>query len=189
MYTRPISLEVVEELIERLEKSEKRIQSFEKKFVKKPINKEEGFQVFRFRFLKNRDWDTYTILQKIYFQNKRTGCLIDMTLANASCDSISIDGCDASKLLHFGNIGGDTGSKWCAKGEKHTLYIRFPMNIVIDKYIFQLGNGTNACDPQQWILEASNDEEEWTTLHEQLSDWGFPVINARHGIYYFDVNA
>lgn len=176
--------------MERLERSEKRIQYFEKKFVKKPINTEEGFQVFRFRFLKNRDGSAHTQLQKIYFHDKKKQDIVNMTFANASCDSqLSQEKENPSRLLHYGPIGQDTGSKWCAVGQKHTLYIRFPMKISINKYIFQLGNDCPGRDPSQWILEASNDEEEWTTLHEQLTDWHCPSGNGRHGIYYFDVYA
>lgn len=176
--------------MERLERSEQRIQTFEKRFIEKPKNVEQEFQTFRFRFLKNRDGASLTQLQKIYFQDKKTGALIDMTMAHASCDStLSQEKENPSRLLHFGPIGRETGSKWCAVGEKHTLYIRFPRKFNIDKYIFQLGNDCPERDPSRWILEASNDEEEWTLLHEQLTDWIGTGGNCRHGIYYFDVNA
>lgn len=174
--------------MERLEKSESMIEILQKK-VKKTERNSEGFQTFRFRFLKNRDGDSLTQLQKIYFHDKKASNLVNMKLAQATCNSeLSQPKENPSMLLHNGPIGQDTGSKWCAVGQKHTLYIRFPMKICIDKYIFQLGNDCPGRDPSQWILEASNDEEEWTTLHEQLTDWGFTGGNGRHGIYYFDVN-
>eukprot|EP00440_Ansanella_granifera_P052848 gb/GFBE01057300.1/.p1 GENE.gb/GFBE01057300.1/~~gb/GFBE01057300.1/.p1 ORF type:complete len:789 (+),score=152.75 gb/GFBE01057300.1/:1-2367(+) len=54
------------------------------------------------------------------------------------------------------------------------LVIHFPTPVQIDAFRICTGNDEPSRDPLQWLLEGSNDMEQWATLHSQTSDFPMP---------------
>ena len=76
------------------------------------------------------------------------------------------------KRRHPNNI--DDNQHWCTKSPQPTLYIRCKNPTRMLCFAFNYGIGSPERDPISWKFEGSNDENEWTCLHE-MNDytWSF----------------
>ena len=70
------------------------------------------------------------------------------------------------KRRHLSPRSVEENEHWCAKSPQPTLYIRCKNPTRMLCFAFNYGIGSPERDPISWKFEGSNDENEWTCLHE-----------------------
>ena len=144
----------------------------------------QTFRYFRFAVTKVRDITqdpTYPVgmMQMAEFQLTFMGTRVDYTGATATNPSgANPSGQDASKAID--NNTGTVFLDWSGNGTIGTdvtgvtkswvLQIDFGSRRTIDGFRYITGADVNGRDPVQWVLEGSNDNSAWTTIHVQSSD-------------------
>ena len=85
------------------------------------------------------------------------------------------------------SVDGDAGTKWCV--EHHNCPVQWQMRLakplVVTGYTLVAGNDVPARDPQDWVLEGSNDGQDWAVLDRRSGEDQLPGrCKGRH--YGFD---
>ena len=144
----------------------------------------QTFRYFRFTVTKVRDITqdpTYPVgmMQMTEFQLLFMGTRVDYTGATATNPSGSNpSGQDASKAID--NNTSTVFLDWSGNGtvgpnvtgviKSWVLQIDFGSRRTVDGFRYITGGDVNGRDPVQWILEGSNDNSTWTTIHTQSTD-------------------
>ena len=127
---------------------------------------DKSFRYIRFKILKNRSGGGYSQIGKIAFKNK--GTFVDTKDAKATTpDPIANNGTEGPENA----INYASSNKWCTPCSTPSMMIEFPRHVFVDEFTFTTANDCPERDPMKWILEGSNDKNNWTTLHYQKTDY------------------
>jgi len=160
-----------------------RASSFAGSIAPRNVNN-QTFRYFRFAVTKVRDITqdpTYPVgmMQMTEFQLLFMGTRIDYTGASATNPSgANPSGQDASKAIDNSTAtvfldwsgNGTIGTDVTGVTKSWVLQIDFGSRKTIDGFRYITGADVNGRDPVQWVLEGSNDNSTWTTIHVQSSD-------------------
>jgi hypothetical protein len=150
-----------------------------------PINvTNQTFRYFRFAVTKVRDITqdpTYPvgIMQMAEFQLTFMGTRVDYTGATATnTGGFNPTGQDASKAIDNNTAtvfldmsgNGTVGANATGVTKSWVLQIDFGSRRTVDGFRYITGADVNGRDPVQWILEGSNDNSTWSTIHVQSTD-------------------
>ena len=144
----------------------------------------QTFRYFRFAVTKVRDITqdpTYPVgmMQMTEFQLLFMGTRIDYTGASATNPSgANPTGQDASKAIDNNTStvfldwsgNGTIGTDVTGVTKSWVLQIDFGSRRAVDGFRYVTGADVNGRDPVQWVLEGSNDNSTWTTIHVQSTD-------------------
>jgi hypothetical protein len=144
----------------------------------------QSFRYFRFAVTKVRDITqdpTYPVgmMQMSEFQLTFMGTRVDYTGASATNPSgANPAGQDASKAIDNNTStvfldwsgNGTIGTDVTGVTKSWVLQIDFGSRRTIDGFRYITGADVNGRDPVQWVLEGSNDNSTWTTIHTQSTD-------------------
>ena len=144
----------------------------------------QTFRYFRFAVTKVRDITqdpTYPVgmMQMTEFQLLFMGTRIDYTGASATNPSgANPSGQDASKAIDNNTStvfldwsgNGTVGANATGVIKSWVLQIDFGSRRAVDGFRYITGGDVNGRDPVQWVLEGSNDNSTWTTIHTQSTD-------------------
>lgn len=144
----------------------------------------QTFRYFRFAVTKVRDITqdpTYPVgmMQMAEFQLLFMGTRVDYTGASATNPSgANPSGQDASKAIDNNTStvfldwsgNGTVGSDVTGVTKSWVLQIDFGSRRTVDGFRYTTGADVNGRDPVQWILEGSNDNSTWSTIHVQSTD-------------------
>jgi hypothetical protein len=144
----------------------------------------QNFRYFRFAVTKVRDITqdpTYPVgmMQMTEFQLLFMGTRIDYTGASATNPSgANPSGQDASKAIDNNTStvfldwsgNGTVGANATGVIKSWVLQIDFGSRRAVDGFRYITGGDVNGRDPVQWVLEGSNDNSTWTTIHTQSTD-------------------
>ena len=145
----------------------------------------QTFRYFRFAVTKIRDntadLPSYSVgmMQMSEFQLMFMGTRVDYTGATATNPggynptnqepSKAIDNNTTTVFLDMSG-NGTVGSNTTGVTKSWVLQIDFGSRRTIDGFRYITGADVNGRDPVQWVLEGSNDNSTWTTIHVQSSD-------------------
>jgi hypothetical protein len=144
----------------------------------------QTFRYFRFAVTKVRDITqdpTYPvgIMQVAEFQLTFMGTRVDYTGATATnTGGFNPTGQDASKAIDNNTAtvfldmsgNGTVGANATGVTKSWVLQIDFGSRRTVDGFRYITGADVNGRDPVQWILEGSNDNSTWSTIHVQSTD-------------------
>jgi hypothetical protein len=144
----------------------------------------QTFRYFRFAVTKVRDITqdpTYPvgIMQMAEFQLTFMGTRVDYTGATATnTGGFNPTGQDASKAIDNNTAtvfldmsgNGTVGANATGVTKSWVLQIDFGSRRTVDGFRYITGADVNGRDPVQWILEGSNDNSTWSTIHVQSTD-------------------
>jgi len=150
-----------------------------------PINvTNQTFRYFRFAVTKVRDITqdpTYPvgIMQMAEFQLTFMGTRVDYTGATATnTGGFNPTGQDASKAIDNNTAtvfldmsgNGTVGANATGVIKSWVLQIDFGSRRTVDGFRYITGADVNGRDPVRWVLEGSNDNSTWSTIHVQSTD-------------------
>jgi hypothetical protein len=119
------------------------------------------------------------MMQMTEFQLLFMGTRIDYTGASATNPSgANPSGQDASKAIDNNTStvfldwsgNGTVGANATGVIKSWVLQIDFGSRRAVDGFRYITGGDVNGRDPVQWVLEGSNDNSTWTTIHTQSTD-------------------
>jgi len=144
----------------------------------------QTFRYFRFAVTKVRDITqdpTYPVgmMQMAEFQLLFMGTRVDYTGATATnTGGYNPTGQDASKAIDnntstvFLDVSGNgtIGADATGVTKSWVLQIDFGSRRTVDGFRYITGADVNGRDPVRWVLEGSNDNSTWSTIHVQSTD-------------------
>ncbi|MFT5117424.1 MAG: hypothetical protein ACI9NY_000953 [Kiritimatiellia bacterium] len=131
----------------------------------------EGYRYYRFTPTVLRESDANSIqLAELSFFNGAAR-QVGATITNPG-------GSNPSTEMPANANDGDTSTKWL-DFNKGALVYDFSQEVVVDSYLLVTANDHFSRDPIRWLLEASNDAQDWTVLNDQRAE-DYPTPKERY---------
>lgn len=105
------------------------------------------------------------------------GCPLDLSTAGVTCSGVPVPADPIENILC-------KSGKWCSLTWNCSIIIKFSEPTLVNGFGFITGNDFPERDPLQWLIQGSNNGNNWLTLHNQNTDYVVPL--AREEVVRFD---